>query len=45
MFIQLSAEKETRTTAKQFKKQREREQRKWNFLNFYNEPINLPQFF
>jgi hypothetical protein len=45
MFSKLSTENEARMTAMRSKKQRAREQKKWNLLNFYNEPINLPQFF
>ena len=45
MFAKLSAEKGSSDDYPRLKKRKAREQRKWNFLNFYNEPINLPQFF
>jgi len=41
MFTKPSAEKEMRTTTTRLKKRREKEQKKWNLLNFYNEKNQL----
>ncbi len=44
-FAKLIAEKGSSDYCHAIEKRRAREWKKLNLLNFYNKPINLPQFF